>query len=99
MWAIKSACNSTRAHCGCPGMELPGVSSDRLAHRSRRIRSGLQLPANLSGLVLGTVHIHVEIAGLEARILFVRQFGARRHHPHALGGLVERDDGRSALTR
>src|SRR5580658_1789373 len=98
MWAIKSACNSTRAHWECPGIESRRVSSDRSALGSRRIQSGLQLRANLAGLVLGTVHIHIEIAGLEARVLFVGQLGTRGHHPHTLRGLVERDDGRSALT-
>src|SRR5207245_8857336 len=42
-----------------------------LLHRSRVARPGrlrLELPADLTALVLGAVHVDVEIAGLERRI-------------------------------
>src|SRR5262245_47537310 len=41
--------------------------------------SGLQLCADLAALVLSTVHVHVQVAGLEARELRIRQLRARGH--------------------
>jgi len=62
-----------------------------------RLRSGFHLRANLARLVLGAMDIHIQIAGLEARVLIIREFRACGDGPHAIGAFAECDDGRPAL--
>src|ERR1700688_2617978 len=59
--------------------------------------SGLDLAANLTRLMHGAVHIHIELTRLEARVLLVGELRSGRNHPHAFGIPSESDNGRTAL--
>jgi hypothetical protein len=73
------------------------IASKANTSRPAQIRSGFHLPANLAGFVLGTVDIHIQIAGLETCILIIREPGARGNGPRAIGGFGECDNGWAAL--
>src|SRR3972149_9325899 len=60
--------------------------------RQPACRSGFQLAANFAALVGRTVHVDVEVAGLEAGILFVGKLGAALRRPTILARLYERND-------
>ena len=48
---------------------------------ANRMRLRLELRADLAALVCGAVHVDVQIAGLECRVLLVVQLRALRHAP------------------
>ena len=62
-------------------------------------QSWFHLPTNLARFVLGTVDIHIQIAGLETGVLVIRELGACGDGPNAIGASVERNNGRPALAR
>src|SRR5437870_10526481 len=68
------------------GLVLPGPGCLRL-----------ELPADLTALMLGAVHVDVEIAGLERRILRVGQLRSGRDGPSIVAGLGERNDDGAVL--
>src|ERR1700692_2014095 len=45
-------------------------------------RSGLDLTANFARLRHGAVHVHIELARLETRILLIGELGTSGNHPH-----------------
>ncbi len=57
----------------------------------------LQLRPDLPRLVLRAMHIHIQIAGLETRVLLIRELRTRGDGPHAVRALAEGNDGRAAL--
>src|SRR5690242_19311294 len=71
----------------------PGRAMDLLLS----VRSSLQLSADLPALVLGTVHVYIQLAGLERRLLLISQFRPGRHGPLAILTLLQGNDGRSRL--
>src|SRR5688500_16122481 len=64
-------------------------------NRTARLR--LELAANLPAFVCRTVHVHVQIARLEALVLRIGQLRARGHAPDVIGCLHERNDDRTVL--
>src|ERR1700726_3898773 len=96
VWELRAAVSLPQsARLGRAGLGIrksyrparPGACSDP------KLRSGLDLTADLARLMHGAVHIQIELTRLEARILLVGELRTGRNHPHAFGILRESDNG------
>jgi len=72
-YALRATCSTNKASIPAHGRPRSVVSL-RGRHHLQLQSLRLQLGADLPGRVRGTVDIHVQIAGLEAGVLIIRQF-------------------------
>src|SRR5687768_6704914 len=92
--ALPAACGTTRRRGRSGNCAATGHAAPRARSKTKCFRLRLQLPAHFAALVLGGVHVDVQVACLQVLQLLRGELAAGRHGI-GVAVLLERDDHRA----